>query len=185
MTALQARRRQLGLSQRALARRAGLAFRTVQLLEAGGHDARWSTLAKLAQALDVGAPAALLAPQMGAGLCAAEAADRMREDGADSWKLWLFEFADAFRHAPRAEAAERAPEPSLDPRLLALLASTIETLCAESRLPAPWWCAGVATLPDPWFVSGLESLKASALAESPAAFRKRNIFVLGNFLARA
>jgi hypothetical protein len=30
----------------------------------------------------------------------------------------------------------------------------------------------------------VESLKATALVESPAPFRKRNIFVLGNFLSR-
>ncbi|NCO37375.1 MAG: hypothetical protein COZ06_23865 [Armatimonadetes bacterium CG_4_10_14_3_um_filter_66_18] len=40
-------------------------------------------------------------------------------------------------------------------------------------------------LPEPWFVSGIENLKATALVESPTHFRKRRIFVLGNFLERA
>ena len=185
MTALQSRRRQLGLSQRALARRAGLAFRTVQLLEAGGHDARWSTLKKLAAALDVDKPEALLPPAEAPAPSAAETAVRMRAEGGDAWKLWLFEFVDAFRRSPTAETAARPPDPGLEPRLLALLASTVETLCAENGLSAPWWCAGVPVLADPWFVSGSENLKASALAESPPAFRKRNIFVLDNFLSRA
>jgi hypothetical protein len=34
-------------------------------------------------------------------------------------------------------------------------------------------------------VAGRESLKAMALVESPVWFRRRNIFVLGNFLDRA
>jgi hypothetical protein len=34
-------------------------------------------------------------------------------------------------------------------------------------------------------VSGVENLKAMALVESPAWFRRRNVFVLGNFLNRA
>ena len=67
----------------------------------------------------------------------------------------------------------------------ALLASTVEMLCAERRMPVPWWCGGAGILPAPWFVSGVENLKALALVESPAHFRKRNIFVLANFLARA
>jgi hypothetical protein len=40
-------------------------------------------------------------------------------------------------------------------------------------------------LPAPWFVAGVENLKASALVESPVQFRRNNVFVLGNFLARA
>jgi transcriptional regulator with XRE-family HTH domain len=185
MTALQTLRRRSGLSQRALARRAGLAFRTIQLLEAGGHDARWSTFRKLAAALDVDKPEALLPPAAAPTPSAAEAADRMRQEGGDSWKLWLFEFVDAFRRSPTAEAAARPPDPGPEPRLLALLASTVEMLCVEKGLPAPWWCAGVPVLAAPWFVSESENLKASALAESPPAFRKRNIFVLANFLSRA
>ena len=46
-------------------------------------------------------------------------------------------------------------------------------------------CAGVGALATPWFVAGVENLKALALVESPTHFRKRNIFVLGNFLSRA
>jgi hypothetical protein len=37
---------------------------------------------------------------------------------------------------------------------------------------------------DPWFVSGMENLKAITLVESPLHFRRRKIFVLGNFLSR-
>ncbi len=63
--------------------------------------------------------------------------------------------------------------------------STVETVCAEVSLPSPGWCCGVEALDSPWFVAGIENLKASALIESPVRFRKRNIFVLANFLDRA
>ena len=53
MEALKARRRRLGLSQREVARRAKVAFRTVQLIESGGHDPRWSSLRRLGAALGV------------------------------------------------------------------------------------------------------------------------------------
>ncbi len=110
---------------------------------------------------------------------------RMVLDGFNSWKTHLFDFVDAFRSTRNAELVGEPPITELDGRLRALLASTVEALCAESSRPAPAWCAGVPPLASPWFVSGIENLKASALAESPAWFRSRDIFVLGNFLSRA
>ena len=52
-------------------------------------------------------------------------------------------------------------------------------------MDAPAWAAGCHFLPEPWFVSGVESLKATALVEAPLAFRRNNVFVLGNFMSRA
>jgi len=183
---LRALRSSKGLSQRALARRAGVAFRTLQLLETGRHDPRWSTLERIAKAL--GEPVSALLPAQGSPLppdSVAAVSTRILREGPDSWRLWLFEFVDAMRRRPSVELVSTAPDPRLSHRLLALLASTAEALCAEQGLPIPWWCAGVPPLEEPWFVSGVESLKASALVESPEAFRKRNIFVLRNFLERA
>lgn len=186
MTAIQGLRRARGLSQRQLARRAGLSYKTVQLLERGGHDPRWSTLAKLAGVLGLAGPEVLVAARAAGGhRSAGETAERIAAEGEDSWKLRLFEFVDAFRRAPESAMVERAPGPSVGRRVLALIAATVESLCAAQGLPAPWWCAGVPPLSEPWFVAGVESLKAAALAESPVHFRRRNIFVLGNFLSRA
>ena len=186
MTALKSYRERRGLSQRRLARQAGVAYKTVQLLEAGGRDVRWSTLTRLAKALELSDPEALVSSRtQEAALTASKTADHIREDGPESWRLWLLQFVDEFRRRPRLAAAARAPEPGLSPRMLALLASSIEALCAEAKLRPPWWCAGVPSLSEPWFPAQTESLKATALVESPAAFGQRNIFVLGNFLARA
>lgn len=181
-------RERQGLSQRELARRARIAYKTLQLLESGRHDPRWSTLVKIADAIGVdraamerrvaGAPGE--APRSLAAVSA-----RLLRDGEDSWKGWLLEFVDDFRLRPRASLVSRAPEPALSHRLQALLASSVEYLCSEKGVPVPWWCAGVPPLDEPWFVAGVESLKAAALVESPAQFRQRNIFVLGNFLSRA
>ncbi len=180
------RRLRLGLSQRALARRARVSFRTVQLLEAGGRDHRASTVDKVAKIL--GYPIAMTPPfpkGFDPGPTAAQAAAGMRDGGPDSWKLHLFELVDAFRRDPSLSRLARAPDPDVPARALALTASTAEALCAERGLTAPWWCGGVPTLPAPWFPSEMESLKAEALAASPASFRRRGIFVLANFLSRA
>jgi transcriptional regulator with XRE-family HTH domain len=181
-------RSRLGLSQRNLARRAGLSFRGLQLLESPNHDPRVSSLDKVSQAL--GLPNGGISTLVGLYLhedgrsfrCASL---RMVTDGFDSWRLHLFDAVDAFRRSPERALLHSAPEEALDPRLRAIIASTVEALCDEVSSPTPAWCRGVVALDRPWFVSGLENLKASALVESPAWYRKRNVFVLSNFLTRA
>lgn len=102
-----------------------------------------------------------------------------------SWKLQLGQFVDEARR--NADTLRNEPSfPAGDQQLRALVASTAEALSAERGTePAPEWAAIIPPLKQPWFVSGMESLKAMALVESPVYFRRRNIFVLGNFLSRA
>lgn len=103
----------------------------------------------------------------------------------DSWEIPFFDFVDAFRRKKNSDLINVPPHVGLAPKLAALLSATIETLCLELNLKIPAWCDVVQSLDEPWFVSGIENLKASALVESPVTFRRRNIFVLGNFLDRA
>jgi hypothetical protein len=171
-----------------LSRLAGISFRGIQLLEVPGHDARLSTLEKVADAL--GLPAAgvrwvldgYLAEEPDSLFCASV---RILADGFDSWKVHLFDFVDRFRKDPAPVLVRTPPAADLDPRLAALLASTVDSLCSERGWEAPGWSAVVGPLPCPWFVASVENLKASALLESPVRFRRRNLFVLSNFLSRA
>jgi len=107
----------------------------------------------------------------------------MSNTAGRDWLEPFFDWVDAFR---RGEAGTESfdGESRLPPTLRALLAATTEALCREAGRAAPAWTQKVLPLPRPWFVSGMESLKASALVESPVFFRRRNIFVLGNFLSR-
>jgi hypothetical protein len=100
------------------------------------------------------------------------------------WRLPLMDFVDDFRHH-RDIGALHEPFIAGDPVLNALLASTAESLCRELKLPCPDWIEGIPAIPQAWFVSGFDSLRAIALAESPADFRSRKIFVHENFLSRA
>ena len=102
----------------------------------------------------------------------------------ESWPLWLGEFVDEFRRSGRTELLNEPPPATVPEYLRCLLASVTESLCAERGATTPAWCAQVGPMATPWFVSGMENLKAMALVESPAQFRKRNIFVLENFLVR-
>lgn len=188
MDSLRARRLSRRLSQRRLAAKAGVSFRTVQLLESGGHDWRLSTLVKVSRALGLSDRAIPWAVQR----CLAREADsvidiseRIRRGGEGSWSMHLFNFVDEFRRTPRPDLVSDPPDPELPKRLECLLASTVESLCDEEGMEFPGWCWGVGRLPEPWFVSGVDSLKALALVGSPVHFRKRDLFVLDNFLRRA
>ena len=188
MKSLLEAREKCGFSQRELAAKAGVAFRSVQLLEWGEHDPRLSTLKKLANPL--GYPPQIVDRYLDDMFklppdSIAVISEWILEQGESSWKTWLFNFVDAFRADPNKELIALPPAPGISVRMQALLASTVEAMSAEKELPFPPWCQACESLPDPWFVSGMESLKAMALLESPVYFRKRNIFVLGNFLDRA
>lgn len=188
MNFLKAHRIQRRLSQRRFSRNSGVSYRTIQLLESKRHDPQVSTLEKVYHAL--GYPKKFLVKHLerlgeNPPDSIAVLSETIATTTADSWRLFLFNFVDAFRIAedPLPLILE-PPRGKLDPRLLALLASTVEQLCASRYIVEPWWVGGVPGLPEPWFVSGIENLKVTALLESPVHFRKRNIFVLDNFLER-
>lgn len=177
-----------GVSQRWLADQAGVAFRTVQLMESGKHDGRLSSLRKLSSALGLHERSV----ERAIDRClrretdsVIDATERICLSRPGSWKIHFFNFVDSFRRNPRRERMASPPDPEIPGHLQALFASTVESLCDEVGMDPPGWCVGVARLPGPWFVAGVESLKALALVTSPAHFRKRNIFVLDNFLDRA
>lgn len=177
-----------GVSQRRLAMKAGVSFRTVQLLESGRHDWRLSTLKKVSRALGLSKRAIERAIQRCLGREADSVVDiseRICVAGKASWPVFLFNFVDEFRRKPRLTLVSLPPDPETPKSLKCLIASTVEFLCEEIGMESPEWSWGVGGLAEPWFVAGIESLKALALVHSPVHFRKRNIFVLDNFLDRA
>jgi len=177
-----------GFSQRRLARLAGVSFGSVQLIESGKHDPQLSTLQKIATSL--GFPKDSIKKRIEDLFqtpteSIAVISQQIAAEGEASWKGWMFDFVDAFRTTPGQELIQSPPAETCPPKIKALLASTVEALCEEKGVTIPEWCEAVPILSAPWFISGVESLKPSALVESPTHFRKRNIFVLENFLRRA
>lgn len=186
MESLKERRSHLGISQRQVAALAGVSYKTIQLIEGGSHNVSFSTLEALATAL--GYPTHAIA----------HAIDTIFDQPPESvlftsiwmthekkdWRISFFNFVDAFRRDRDTRYVSTPPSSQLSPQLAALLASAVESLCVELELPTPIWCDSIPPLPTPWFVADIENLKATALLESPVWFRKRNIFVLANFLER-
>lgn len=176
-----------GISQRSLAAQSGLSFGCVQRIEQKGHNWRVESLRRVAQALKFPEGGIDFFVEQYFGILPDSVLDismRMQKDGFESWKTHLMNLIDRFRASGDGYLIQQPPFPGLDPRLQALIASTVESLCIEKNRRAPDWCRGIPSLSVPWFVAGVENLKALALVESPASFRKRNIFVLGNFLER-
>jgi hypothetical protein len=110
---------------------------------------------------------------------------KIERDGFATWKIQLMDFVDEFRRTLDTRLILLPPPSSLDKRLKALLASTVTQLCLETGIPSPGWARKSYFLPKPWFLSEMNSLKASAIIESPIAFRRNNLFVQRNFLQRA
>lgn len=109
---------------------------------------------------------------------------RPPRQGVSNWTPF-FDAVDDARRGRRFDALRSLYSRSRRTRERALLNSTACALAAEFNEAPPWWAMHPLTLPEPWFVAGVESLKATALVESPLPFRRNNIFVLGNFLSRA
>lgn len=188
MKALIEARRKRHLSQRRLATLAGLSYKTIQLMEEDGTDARLSTVHHVFRALGYPAKSFERYLQHALSLPADSicvVSEYIALDGAESWKTHVFNFVDAFRQHATRDYIDCAPVDDLPENIGALCAAIVETLCVELNMDIPTWCAAMPVLKTPWFVSESEVLKPFALVESPVHFRKRNIFVLGNFLERA
>ena len=96
------------------------------------------------------------------------------------------EFLDVFysRPAERQQALAECPVP-LDALKDAYLAAVAEHLSSACSVAPPAWAAEYGFgMRRPFFAGGLESLKAALTAESPAAFRRRMLFVSRNALSR-
>lgn len=173
-------------SQRSLAQKSRVSFRALQLIEWGG-DTRVSTLNKIAEGLGYthnlfkkyvysffeSPPDSIF-----------HLSRYLTEHRSADWKIPLFNFVDSFRKTKDLNLILLPLAPDLSDKLTAILASTVESLCHELGMDLPSWCEAVEPLNNPWFPSEMENLKAIALVESPVYFRKRNIFVLKNFLER-
>ena len=115
-----------------------------------------------------------------------EVAHRVKR-GEQDFNLAVGEFLDSFygNGDAKADAISEAPE-RIDPLRDAYLAAVAEHLARSYDLAVPTWSETQGNeLHRPFFAGGLESLKATLLAESPTAFRRRLLFVSKNALSRA
>jgi len=185
MIPLRSRRLRRGESERALAHAAGVSRGALRAVERGAGNGRLGTLAAAAAALDMRVEMIGVGDE-GASDCSTVAVSlRVVADGFRSWTQHFMNLVDEFRRTFDPRLLLLPPTAQLDPRLRALLAAIVCELCGEAVIDPPRWAGRPHFLPTPWFVAESESLKASALLESPLSFRRNNIFVLANFMERA
>ena len=75
------------------------------------------------------------------------------------------------------EAIAAAPPAALSAELNNYWAAMVEHVCAARQIRPPPWTRTIAPLENPLFGSSLNSLRLYLLANSPPAFRRRNIFI--------
>ena len=98
------------------------------------------------------------------------------------------EFLDEFELRPqrlRPSAIEERPPATDDVRYDAYLAALAEHLAVVHELDRPEWATEPARFLDRfWFPSDVAGFRAIAIAQSPAAFRRRGIFIAAGSLER-
>lgn len=105
----------------------------------------------------------------------------------EDFRVQFYDWLDDFYHYPGQRLLLIAAEipPLSDQRLEAFAAAAVHQLCLDYGLPVPDWVyKDRFYLEDPWFYPPELNLRAIEIAESPAAFRARNIFTFANVLER-
>ena len=100
------------------------------------------------------------------------------------WEL-LDEYGVLSTEGQRRRALADRPGPTGDRRYDAFLGALAEHLAAAGGFERPaWTCEPDRFLEQFWFVSTVPGFRALAIAESPAAFRRRGILVSRGALQR-
>lgn len=99
------------------------------------------------------------------------------------------ELLDELKLLPRRELVARAirdrPRPTSDRRADAFLGALAEHIAAGAGIERPAWAVEPKRFLERfWFISDVPGFRALALAQSPAAFRRRAIFIARDTLAR-
>lgn len=100
------------------------------------------------------------------------------EDFRHAVREFLDEFALRADARLRAEAIAERPAQTGDPRYDAYLGALAEHLATAHDLSRPAWSIEPGRfLTRFWFVSDVPGFRAIAIAQAPAAFRRRGVFI--------
>lgn len=182
---LLAARRSRGLSQRALAARAGEHQPTISALENGDHDPGLTHLTRLLAATGHRLVALPTTARPVYEAAADIAAALRRGDESAAYREFIQLSDDLAREPGALRAALTALEPvPVDVRYDALLAAVVEHYLAAARLPVPAWAHEPGrVLAEPWFVDDLPALRKKTAADTPKAFARHNVFLAASELA--
>ena len=100
----------------------------------------------------------------------------------EEFQIAVREFLDEFALRAdddyRTKAIADRPDTTGDPRYDAYLGALAEHLATAHGLERPSWCVRPDRFLDRfWFVSDVPGFRAVSIAQAPAAFRRRGVFV--------
>jgi transcriptional regulator with XRE-family HTH domain len=170
-------REQRGLSQRALAERAGVEQSTIARIELGEADPAYSTVVRLLDAAGFRLPDPEPAiPTL------AEAANG--NDGID-WTM-LRSVADLADRNPSSTALliGGEPPPTTDTVARTILAAVAAHLAEQARIRVPAWARRTPPLDHPWHPDGTPRMVRQTIAETPTAIARYNVWIRASVLHR-
>jgi hypothetical protein len=104
--------------------------------------------------------------------------ERAGEDFRHAVREFLDEFALRGDSHSRSEAVDEPPPSTGDPRHDAFLGALAEHLALAHDFQRPAWSIEPGRFLDHfWFVSDVPGFRATAIAQAPAAFRRRGVFL--------
>jgi hypothetical protein len=118
------------------------------------------------------------AERLNATLAGVAARTRSGEKFDYAVREFLDEFGLRGSARSRSEAIAKRPEPTGDLRWDAYLGALAEHLAVAHQIERPNWSVEPDRFLDRfWFVSKVPGFRAAAIAQAPAAFRRRGVFV--------
>ncbi len=103
---------------------------------------------------------------------------RLGEDFQHAVREFLDEFSLRASDHSRVEAIAERPQATGEPRYDAYLAALAEHLATVHGLDRPLWSLEPGRFLERfWFVSEVPGFRAISIAQAPAAFRRRGVFV--------
>lgn len=191
---LRARRLAAGLSQRALAVRAGVGQTTVARIESHRTQPTLPVLGKLLDALDTELVPVEIQPGEGVAVAAAREVSVLLAGSEPSLAV-LGECLRATagivdelqRSTPQAFRRSVAPPPPATgvPGFDALIAGLVEDSSEKAGVAPPAWVEDGWRFVGEWVISGAPELRERALRESPPALRRHGVYVLPGEFSRA
>lgn len=116
--------------------------------------------------------------RLDATLAGVAARTRVGEDFNHAVREFLDEFSLRAGERARTQAIAERPAPTGEARYDAYLGALAEHLAVACGLERPPWSVEAERFLDTfWFVSDVPGFRASAIAQAPAAFRRRGIFI--------
>jgi transcriptional regulator with XRE-family HTH domain len=185
---IRAARQRAGLSMRALAADAGVAYTTVSRIEHGEMDPTFGMIGRLLAAAT--GERLALAPDGGshlpelAGLADAWHTDATGQDRPDWTRLRTFLDHLALHPEQRSFAIRRMPPPSGSAFQDNLLAAIAEKTADDGDRTRPAWTAKIPALDHWWATVGTPRMRATAEATTPPQLSARHISMTGDSLWR-